>query len=236
MVHSRMQKLSEGLGLPGLHHKSYNTHVDDIFEKSSEVMEVILALSREKVLEFYRQNHTEAFQDNGTLDLAVSFDGCWPKRGHISKLGFGAVIDVHTGLDVDFHASVKNEKEDATAYEVWLNEHKASGKCMANFKGSSGAMEVEAALMLWKRSMQHQMRYTVLVGDGDTKTFLALSNANICGDGCPIEKEECVNHVSKRLNTGLRNLKSSLTEKSIRNGAKDKPPTILLHESCQRQQ
>ncbi|GFN87629.1 hypothetical protein PoB_001413500 [Plakobranchus ocellatus] len=54
MGHSGMQKLSDGLGLPGLHHKSYNTHVDAIFEKSSEVMEVILALSREKVLEFYR--------------------------------------------------------------------------------------------------------------------------------------------------------------------------------------
>ncbi|GFO12918.1 hypothetical protein PoB_003942300 [Plakobranchus ocellatus] len=106
MGHSRMQKLSEGLGLPCLHHKSYNTHVDAIFEKSSEVMEVILALSREKVLEFYCQNHTEAFQDNGTLDLAVSFDGSWPKRGHTSKLGFGAVINVHTGLDVDFHARV----------------------------------------------------------------------------------------------------------------------------------
>ncbi|GFO04327.1 hypothetical protein PoB_003083200 [Plakobranchus ocellatus] len=90
------------------------------------------------------------------------------------------------------------------------------------FQRKWGAMEVEAALVLWKRSTQHQMRYTVLVGDGDTKTFLALSNGNIYGGDCPIEKEECVNHVSKRLNTGLRNLKSSLSKKSIRIGGNAK--------------
>ncbi|GFO13021.1 hypothetical protein PoB_003952600 [Plakobranchus ocellatus] len=101
--HSAMKKLSEGLELPGLHHKTYNTHVDTIFEKSNEVMEVILALSKGKVLDFYRQKYPESFQERGTLDLPVSFDESLPKRGHASKLGFDAAIDVHTGLVVNFH-------------------------------------------------------------------------------------------------------------------------------------
>lgn len=36
--------------------------------------------------------------DDGIMDVAVSFDGSWHKRGHVSKYGLGAVIDVATGL------------------------------------------------------------------------------------------------------------------------------------------
>ena len=113
-------------------------------------------------------------------------------------------------------------QKDGGAYDEWLEQHKASGKCMQNYKGSSGGMEVEAALVLWKRSLQHQMRYSTLVGDGDTKTFLALTKGKPYGDAFTVKKEECVNHVSKRLNTGLRHLKSSLGKQSIRIGGNAK--------------
>ena len=101
--HAGIQKLSEGLGMPGIHHKSYLDHVDSVFDKTPEVAEVVLTLSREKVRQFYREHLPDSFTPDGVLDLPVSFDGSWPKRGHTSKLGFGAVVDVHTGLVVDFH-------------------------------------------------------------------------------------------------------------------------------------
>ena len=72
--------------------------------------------------------------------------------------------------------------------------------------GSSGMMEVEAARVLWRRSVQHhKLRYTVMLSDGDAKTFTELNNIKPYGDVI-IEKEECINHVSKRLGTALRNV------------------------------
>lgn len=37
------------------------------------------------------------------LNIAVSYDGTWHKRGHTSHYGMGIVIDVLTGLVIDFH-------------------------------------------------------------------------------------------------------------------------------------
>ncbi|KAH9365873.1 hypothetical protein HPB48_022867 [Haemaphysalis longicornis] len=67
-------------------------------------------------------------------------------------------------------------------------------------------MEVEAALILCQRSWErHKLRYTTVVSDGDCRTYLALRDADVYGF-IKILKEECVNHVQKRMGTQLRNL------------------------------
>ena len=67
-------------------------------------------------------------------------------------------------------------------------------------------MEVEAALRLWSRSEQlHGIRYTGMLGDGDSKAYDALLELGPY-PGVDIEREECVNHAHKRLGTALINL------------------------------
>ena len=45
-------------------------------------------------------------------------------------------------------------------FQEWRREHLASGECDINFNGSSPAMEVEGASILWRRSIElHNMRY-----------------------------------------------------------------------------
>ncbi|KAK3765279.1 hypothetical protein RRG08_062839 [Elysia crispata] len=66
-------------------------------------------------------------------------------------------------------------------------------------------MEVEAAKTIFFRSLGRGLRYTTLVADGDCKTFNELQELRPYGD-TSICKEECTNHVSKRLGTNLRNL------------------------------
>ena len=39
--------------------------------------------------------------DAEQLDLTVSYDGSWMKRGHNSSYGIGCVIDTVTGLVLD---------------------------------------------------------------------------------------------------------------------------------------
>ncbi|KAL8610608.1 hypothetical protein ACOMHN_006327 [Nucella lapillus] len=75
-----------------------------------------------------------------------------------------------------------------------------------NINFSAGAIEMEGALILFKRSVQlHGFRYTEMLGDGDAKTHSRLLQEDPY-DGRPIEKLECVNHVTKRMGTALRNL------------------------------
>ena len=70
------------------------------------------------------------------------------------------------------------------------------------------SMEVEAAEILWNRSMERGFRYTTMVSDGDSKSFRHLTNLRVYGD-VEVHKEECVNHVAKRLGTALRKLAAS---------------------------
>ena len=38
----------------------------------------------------------------GILEIGVSYDGSWHKRGHSSHTGIGVVIDLLTGLPIDY--------------------------------------------------------------------------------------------------------------------------------------
>ena len=87
--------------------------------------------------------------------------------------------------------------------------------------GSSGSMEVEAAKVIWKRSVErYKLRYTTIVSDGDAKTFSQLTQLNPYGDGHPIKKEDCVNHVSKRLGTALRNVVTDCRKRGVTLGGR----------------
>ena len=46
-------------------------------------------------------HHHDDIDSNGTVDVSVSFDGMWHKRGFTSNYGVGIVIDVATGLVLD---------------------------------------------------------------------------------------------------------------------------------------
>lgn len=82
-------------------------------------------------------------------------------------------------------------------------------------------MEVTAAEILWKRSLNEcQMRYMTLLSDGDSKTFKHLQSLNVYG--IPLEKEECVNYVSKRLYSALTELVKNCKIKGVTLGGRAK--------------
>ncbi|GFY34617.1 uncharacterized protein TNCV_1373081 [Trichonephila clavipes] len=148
------------------------------------------------------------------IDVSVSYDGTWQKRGHTSNLGLGIIIDILSGLVLDFevlskycHNCVVAGRDmgvDSAEFHIWQKGH--ADECDKNFDGTSGAMEMHAALIMWRRSISDcQMRFVSMLSDGDSKTFQFLSDNKIYGSDIKIEKEECLNHISKRLGTSLRN-------------------------------
>ncbi|GFW71470.1 uncharacterized protein TNCV_3459961 [Trichonephila clavipes] len=92
--------------------------------------------------------------------------------------------------------------ENSAEFHVWYEGHISS--CAINRVGSSCAMEQEAALKLWQRSEDSGFRYTTLLSDDDAKTYQYLNTKEVYGPEIKIKKEECINHVSKRLGTSLR--------------------------------
>lgn len=60
---------------------------------------------------------------------------------------------------------------------------------------------------MWSCSEKlNDMRYITFISDGDSSTYTAVKELNPYS-GVEIEKQECINHVVKRLNTRLRKLK-----------------------------
>ncbi|GFS70072.1 uncharacterized protein TNCV_748401 [Trichonephila clavipes] len=150
--------------------------------------------------------------DKDIVDIGVSYNGSWLTRGHTSNMGVGCVIDLLIGFVIDYEVMSKRceecEKakfaleEDSAEFRIWFEGHQ--NVCSATHVGSSGALEVNAAVKLWERSESIGFRYTTLLSDGDSKSFLELKERNVYGSETQIKKEECINHVSKRLGTSLR--------------------------------
>ncbi|GFX02720.1 uncharacterized protein TNCV_2011641 [Trichonephila clavipes] len=168
--------------------------------------------------------------ENGAeiTDLSVSFDGTWLTRGHTSLIGVGCVIDMLTGYVVDFevmskvcrHCSVAKNKlgQSSAEFSIWYEGHKS--ECDINHLGSSTSMEMEAALTLWKRSTSLGFRYITVLSDGGCKTFNYLCEKKVYGPDIVIKKEECINHVSKRLGTALRSTVKDCRAQGISLGGK----------------
>lgn len=134
---------------------------------------------------------------------------------------FAAVMEGFTGVTLDYSTIcsfcekctkkknlVKTKKCSPEQYDGWYAEH--ASDCDKNYEGSAASMEAAAAVMLWERSVDSNFRYIRFISDGDSKSFLKVTQMNggqgPYGTDYPVEKEECVNHVSKRLVTHLMNL------------------------------
>ena len=86
--------------------------------------------------------------DQGVLDIAVSYDGTGQKRGHSCHNGIGCAIELLSGLPIDYEVlsnfclKCKITSEDPSATDERKAAH--AENCPRNFTGTANAMEVEA--------------------------------------------------------------------------------------------
>lgn len=236
--HAALEVFSMAIGIHCMDKKTFAKCLSALYEEKKCFKNDILELSRNIV----RKKHQElyGFTDEQIIDIGVSYDGTWMKRGHTSLYGIGLVIDILTGLILDFqimskycsecNAAKRDLGSKTVEFSIWFESHKP--ECAANFSGSSNAMEMKAAEILWKRSVDVcNMQYTTVLSDGDSKTFQHLLSLNVYGEDVKISKEECINHVAKRLGTGLRNKVAEWRGKGVTLGGKKegslKEDTIL---------
>ncbi|CAL1287631.1 unnamed protein product [Larinioides sclopetarius] len=230
--HSALETFSMVLGTPSMDSKTFNNCMKNVCLKNKHAKLQMLELSRNAVRDAHIIENPE-LEKSAVLDISVSYDGTWQKRGFTSNLGVGCVIDMLTGIVVDFeilskycHECVIAErdlKKNSVEFHIWFDGHKDD--CEKNFHGSSGSMELHAAEIMWKRSIKEcGFRYTKILCDGDSKTFLHLNEEKVYGPE-EIQKEECINHISKRLGTALRNKVKEWKVKKVTLGGK-KPGSL----------
>ncbi|CAF1154630.1 unnamed protein product [Rotaria sordida] len=118
-------------------------------------------------------------------ELMVSGDGFWQTRDFQSRHGAAALLSCNTTpkvLDIETCSKTCNVCMGALAIKksnpVKYNDVIRSHKCEKNYNKSSGTIEADAVLNMFKRSVsKYGIYYTSYVGDGDSKTFASLSNA-----------------------------------------------------------
>ncbi|KAJ8032104.1 hypothetical protein HOLleu_25526 [Holothuria leucospilota] len=193
---------------PPVTDRAYQSHVKVICRSAEEEAEQQMqeAVSRARA--------ANGVEDNESIvDLPVSFDGTWAKRGYTSNFGVGVVISADTGEVLDREVLSKICAE-CTAHsglgreelELWWEGHQHY--CQINYSGSSPAMETAAAKIIWERSIsKYNVRYRSMISDGDSKAFNQVQYTYGNREGDVVEKLDCIGHVGKRMFRALDNFR-----------------------------
>lgn len=198
---------------------------------SSVLLENLKKAVEEEVLATTDPQNEDSDSDSENDDnrkIVVQCDASWHRRGFSSLNGVCTVIGTETGkvIDQEVLSSFcqvcrrwENEQHKPTVqeWEEWREDN--PHECSKNFTGSAGAMEVEGMLRIFKRSVEkHQVKYMGYIGDGDTKSYTKVKEAEPYGPHELITKIECVGHVQKRFGSRLRQLKASYKGKKLSDG------------------
>jgi hypothetical protein len=228
-----IRKITSKLNLSSsISNSRYYKYKETIERQTSNISQEYEQVARQCVFSKY-EGQGLPLSDDGILNVDVSYDGTWHKRGHLSNVGAGFVIEADTGLILDSDVLCKfclkclklkhKYKDDPENLEIMMIHHTECGECQKNYEGTSGGMERQMAVNMWGRSEEkNAMRYTTMISDGDSSSFKALKDEPPYVDH-PVEKEECVNHVAKRMGTRLRKLKKeTYVEVTVADGRKIK--------------
>ncbi|CAB3979912.1 Hypothetical predicted protein [Paramuricea clavata] len=151
---------------PPVSDSAYQKHNRSVNLATRKVLEERLNDAGHRVRTFLQKDDAEI------LDVAVSFDGTWSKRGFTANYGVGIVISADTGEVLDYVVlskvcelckAAEKHKSNPEKYQEWKDAHAASGLCQKNYNGSSPAMEKEAARILWSRYLSRSASSGILI-------------------------------------------------------------------------
>ena len=111
----------------------------------------------------------EANRDD-LLNISVTYDGSWAKRGYSSNIGIGFIVEVETGIILDFEVlwkychtctQIENIEKNGniTAEDLERRKREHKNECQINMdpKRSSGSMEGEIAKILMAASSEQRI-------------------------------------------------------------------------------
>ncbi|KAM7284353.1 hypothetical protein ISCGN_001447, partial [Ixodes scapularis] len=206
--YTKLTNFFAGINAPSpMHLRSYQDLGEKVHDASVRAASNVMSKAAEAVRE------TRESDSGDLMDVCVTYDGTWHKRGHTSHFGVGVAIELETGLVLDYsvqsnycHGCSLGPAQGSDSHEDWAENHRAV--CQKNFAGSANAMELQAADEIFRRSVQlHNLQYVTVLCDGDSKAFNHVAGLDLYDKG--MRKEDCVNHVAKRMYAGMEALKKT---------------------------
>ena len=143
-----------------------------------DIVNTSMSIAAEEI----RNENTDTISDD-TVDIDISADGAWQRRGFASLNGIVTIMAVDIGKCLDYEVLTKECK----ACQVWsrkkgsieYNDSMADHDCLINHQGSASSMEPAGILSCFQRSiLKHKLRYTSYIGDGDSSSFTTVSKAD----------------------------------------------------------
>lgn len=190
-----------GFGLRSMAKSTFIKSRRKILQKLTVYVRNLLKCHSDELLELLKEEGAQPDSDDKYW-IAVSFDGSWLTRGFTSNHGVVLAISPVTDKVIDFEVLSKN-------CTICLNSPSFTDhECNSNYQGTSSNMETTGVKRIYERSRMSCFKYAHYVGDGDSSAFAAIKNAY---DGNPVvKKDDCVNHVEKRVRYHAKNLKQEL--------------------------
>ena len=114
------------------------------------------------------------------LNVAVSLDGTWKRRVHVSNYGIVFLVHADSGKCIDYEVlslicekcNMKRVKLSSKEFKKWFIKHKPF--CYKNHRGTSKSMEKEGTIKLFQRSLINGLRYKFMICDGDSTAYEAV--------------------------------------------------------------
>ena len=229
---TNMQKLCIAFGLPfPLSHTAYNNMMKKFQTCYADEAMVSLqkaALNLKSIMKMKDSKCTDLDLYSDVFDVSVSVDGTWQKRyGHSSLLGVVFILSTETGEVLHYEVKSKvcfecklREHKESESYNKWWEHHK--DLCESNHKGPAEAMEKDAAVAMFLRSIEkHKLKYTLYVGDGDSSSYGVVADAVFqkYGSTYLVLKEDCIGHIQKRMGNNLRAYKRNVKGSKLADGS-----------------
>ncbi|KXJ14706.1 hypothetical protein AC249_AIPGENE5012 [Exaiptasia diaphana] len=151
-----VSKLCEILNMPfSISKATWYSHEAALLKAHKDVaMEILDSNIREARLDAMKDQGLDVDDETLDVDIPVSFDGTWSRRGFTANHCVGFVISTSTGKGLDYEVlfkvcgqcSQKKASMSEEDYEEWQADH----ICQGSFTGTSGSMELESAKRIWR--------------------------------------------------------------------------------------
>ena len=80
-------------------------------------------------------------------------------------------------------------------------------------------VELDGILEIYQQFIHiHNVLYNPFIGDGDSSAYATVNKSSLYGPVTFMQKEECVNYVTKWMNSNLRRLKMECKGKNLEDG------------------
>lgn len=97
-----LNRIIAALSMPPISQGKFDRYARYLYKRMESHHENMMKKGIDAVVQHYRNTGVELNAATGYLDIAISFDGTWQKRGHTSHIGVSFVVEIETGMVIDF--------------------------------------------------------------------------------------------------------------------------------------